>query len=63
MTIDEVILHLQEIKRLNTEPGCDGGTLEVRVQSCEGTFESTIESIEQANDVWIIVKEPDYDPV
>ena len=63
MTIDEVIAELTEIKERNTEATCDGGSLEVRIQSEEGTFDSTILSIDMANDVWLIVKEPDYDPV
>ena len=64
MTIDEVIEALTEIKERNREPDVpnyDPGTLEVRVQSADGTYESTIQSIESANDAWIIVAEPDYD--
>ena len=61
MTIDEVIEALTEIKERNTEPECDGGSLEVRVQSEDGTYDSAIRSIESANDAWFIVDEPDYD--
>ena len=61
MTIDEVIEALTEIKERNTDTHCDGGTLEVRVQSAEGTYDSDIQSIDSANDAWIIVDEPDYD--
>jgi hypothetical protein len=64
MTIDDMIAELEDIKRRNQEPdvpGFDPGTLEVRIQSEDGTYESEIKSVEQANDVWIIVAEPNYD--
>jgi len=64
MTIDELITQLQEIKERNREPevpNFDPGTLEIRIQSQEGTFESEIRSVEQANDVWLIIDEPDYE--
>jgi len=64
MTIDELITQLQEIKERNREPevpNFDPGTLEIRIQSQEGTFESEIRSVEQANDVWLIIDEPNYD--
>lgn len=64
MTIDEMISELNEIKERNREPevpAFDPGTLEIRVQSADGTYESEIKSVEQANDVWLIVDEPNYD--
>jgi len=62
MTIDELIQELTEIKERNYEPEVpqyDPGTLEVFVQSEEGIFESPILQVNQANDVWLIVKEDD----
>ena len=61
MNINEVIEALKEIRERNTEPHCDGGTLEVRVQSEDGTYDSEIVCIETANDAWFIVKEPNYE--
>jgi hypothetical protein len=63
MTIDELIKELQEIKERNTEPDVpnfDPGSIEVFVQSEAGTFESEIQVVEQANDVWFIVDEPGF---
>jgi hypothetical protein len=64
MTINEMIKELEEIRERNREPevpNFDPGTLEIRIQSQEGTFESEIVSVEQANDVWLIVDEPNYE--
>jgi len=64
MTIDEVIEALTEIKERNREPDVpnyDPGTLDVRVQSAEGTYDSDIQMIDSANGAWLIVDEPDYD--
>lgn len=64
MTIDELIKELVEIKLANVEPevpNFDPGALEVYVQSEEGTLDSPIKSVDQANDVWLIVNEPNYD--
>ena len=64
MTIDELIAELTAIKERNREPDVpnyDPGTLEVRVQSCDGTFDSEITTIETLSDVWLFVDEPDYD--
>ena len=66
VTVDQLIAELVAIKERNTEPSLpsyDPGTLEVRVQSQEGTYESVINAVDQANDVWLIVEEPDYTPV
>lgn len=64
MTINELIAELEEVRERYREPempNYDPGTLEVRVQSQEGTFESEIESVESANGAWLIVEEPDYE--
>lgn len=64
MTIDELIQRLTEIKEANYEPevpAFDPGTLEVLIQSQDGTFDSEIVEVEQANDVWLIVNEPNYE--
>lgn len=64
MTIDELIRELNEIKERNREPDVpnfDSGSIEVFVQSSEGTYDSPIQSVEQANDVWLIVNEPNYE--
>ena len=64
MTIDELIRELNEIKERNREPDVpnfDPGSIEVFVQSSEGTYDSPIQSVEQANDVWLIVNEPNYE--
>lgn len=64
MTIDELIADLNEIKERNREPevpNFDPGTLEVRIQSEDGTYESSVNEVTQANDVWLIVDEPNYD--
>lgn len=64
MTIDELIAALTEIKENNREPkipNFDPGTMEVQVQSEDGTYDSDIVSVEEANGPWIIVNEPNYD--
>ena len=64
MAIDELIRELNEIKERNREPDVpnfDSGSIEVFVQSSEGTYDSPIQSVEQANDVWLIVNEPNYE--
>jgi len=64
MTIDELIAELNEIKERNREPEVptfDPGTIQVKVQSEEGTYESDIKDCEMVADVWLIVAEPNYD--
>lgn len=64
MTIDELITALTEIKENNREPevpNFDPGTMEVRVQSEDGTYDSGITSVDDANGPWLIVNEPNYD--
>lgn len=64
MTIDELIAELEEIKKRNIEPDMpnfDPGTMEVHIQSQDGTYDSSIIEVSDANGPWIIVDEPNYD--
>ncbi len=63
MTIDELIARLEEIREANREPDVpsfDPGSLGVHIQSEDGTYDSEILSVESVNDVWLIIKEPNY---
>ena len=67
MTLNELIKELQEIRVRNMEPEIPdfdpGDSMEVRIQSEDGTFESAIRSVETPNEVWFIVDEPNYSPI
>lgn len=62
MTIDELINELTTIKERNREPevpNFDPGTIQVYVQDENGIFDSPINTVEMANDVWLIVNTPE----
>lgn len=64
MTINELIEKLEDIKGRNVEsdvPDFDPGTIDVFVESQEGTYYSPIFKITQPNYVWLIVGEPNYE--
>jgi hypothetical protein len=64
MTVNELIAELEDWKKRNAEPevpSYDPGTTEVRVESEEGTYDSVIIEITDANGPWVIVKEPDWE--
>jgi len=66
MTLNQLIAEAQDWinrNRVAQMPEYDPGEEVVRVESEGGTFESLIQEFTDANGPWLIVDEPDYEPV